>query len=77
MASDGGLILVREMVERRGLSALMERHLSDPCHGKNVPLPLSDLLRQSISSRLGAAGFNSSRSRRLWRGAGSIYGNPA
>jgi len=27
--SDGGLILVRELDERLGLSALMDRHLSD------------------------------------------------
>jgi len=34
------------------LSALMERHLIDSRRGKNVQLPLSDLLRQSIYSRL-------------------------
>src|SRR6202047_530941 len=49
---DGGLILVRELDERLGLSALMERHLIDSRRGKNVQLPLSDLLRQSIYSRL-------------------------
>jgi hypothetical protein len=35
-----------------GLSALMERHPIDSRRGKNVQLPLSDLLRQSIYSRL-------------------------
>jgi Transposase DDE domain group 1 len=30
----------------------MERHLTDSRRGKNVQLPLSDLLRQSIYSRL-------------------------
>jgi hypothetical protein len=30
----------------------MERHLSDSLRGKNVQVPLSDLLRQSIYSRL-------------------------
>jgi hypothetical protein len=52
VTSDGGLILVRELDERLGLSALIERHLSDLRRGKNVQLPLSDLLRQSIYSRL-------------------------
>ncbi len=52
VTSDGGLILVRELDERLGLSALMERHLIDSRRGKNVQLPLSDLLRQSIYSRL-------------------------
>ena len=52
VTSDSGLILVRELDERLGLSTLMERHLSDSRRGKNVQLPLSDLLRQSIYSRL-------------------------
>src|ERR1700726_4402846 len=52
VTSDGGLILVRELDERLGLSALIERHLIDSRRGKNVQLPLSDLLRQSIYSRL-------------------------
>jgi hypothetical protein len=33
------------------LSELMERHLSDSRRGKNIQLPLADLLRQSIYSR--------------------------
>src|SRR6266849_10684009 len=52
VTSDGGLILVRELDERLGLSALMERHLADSRQGRNVPLPLPDLLRQSTYSRL-------------------------
>src|SRR6266481_4946273 len=52
VTSDGGLILVRELDERLGLSELMDRHLSDSRRGKNIQLPLADLLRQSISSRL-------------------------
>src|ERR1700730_12678490 len=52
VTSDGGLILVRELDERLGLSALMERHLIDSRRCKNVQLPLSDLLRQSVYSRL-------------------------
>ncbi len=52
VTSDGGLILVRELDERLGLRALIERHLIDSRRGKNVQLPLSDLLRQSIYSRL-------------------------
>ncbi len=52
VTSDGGLILVRELDERLGLSALMERHLNDSRRGKNTQLPLADLVRQSIYSRL-------------------------
>jgi hypothetical protein len=52
VTSDGGLILVRELDERLGLSALMARHLIDSRRGKNVQLLLSDLLRQSVYSRL-------------------------
>jgi Transposase DDE domain group 1 len=52
VTSDGGLILVRELDERLGLSALMERHLNDSRRGKNSQLPLADLVRQSIYSRL-------------------------
>jgi Transposase DDE domain group 1 len=50
VTSDGGLVLVRELDERLGLSELMERHLSDSRRGKNIQLPLADLLRQSIYS---------------------------
>src|SRR5208337_3536047 len=52
VTSDGGLVLVRELDERLGLSVLIERHLSDSRRGKNIQLPLADLLRQSIYSRL-------------------------
>jgi len=52
VTSDGGLILVRELDERLGLSELMERHLTDSRRGKNTQLPLADLLLQSVYSRL-------------------------
>ena len=52
VTSDGGLILVRELDERLGLSELVDPHLSDSRRGKNIQLPLADLLRQSIYSRL-------------------------
>ena len=48
VTSDGGLVLVHELDERLGLSELMDRHLSDSRQGKNIQLPLADLLRQSI-----------------------------
>ena len=51
VTSDGGLILVRELDERLGFSELIEQHLTDP-RGKNTQLPLADLLRQSLYSRL-------------------------
>jgi hypothetical protein len=52
VTSDAGLLLPRELDERLGLSALIERHLSDPRTGRNYPFPLPDLVRQSIYSRL-------------------------
>ena len=52
VTSDAGLLLPRELDERRGLSALIERHLSDPRTGYNRQFPLPDLFRQSIYSRL-------------------------
>ncbi len=51
VTSDGGLVLVRELDERLGLGELIERHLAD-ARGKNTQLPLADLLRQSVYSRL-------------------------
>ena len=51
VTSDGGLILVRELDEHLGLSRLIEQHLTDP-RGTNSRLPLADLLRQSVYSRL-------------------------
>jgi hypothetical protein len=51
VTSDGGLLLVRELDERLGFGGLIERHLSDG-RGKNTQLPLADLVRQSVYSRL-------------------------
>src|SRR5262245_57105387 len=52
VTSDAGRLLPRELDERLGLSALIERHLSDPRTGRNWQFPLTDLFRQSIYSRL-------------------------
>lgn len=52
VTSDGGLILVRELDERLGFGELVAKHLTDSRHGKNTQLPLADLLRQSVYSRL-------------------------
>jgi len=52
VTSDGGLILVRELDERLGFGDRMARHLTDSRRGKNMQLPLADLLRQSVYSRL-------------------------
>jgi len=43
---------VRELDERLGLSALIAENIMDGRRGKNMQLPLPDLLRQSIYSRL-------------------------
>jgi hypothetical protein len=47
-----GSCFPRELDERLGLSALIERHLSDPRTGYNRQFPLPDLFRQSMYSRL-------------------------
>ena len=52
VTSDGGLILVRELDERLGLGDLIAEHLSDQRRGKNTQLPLADLFRQSLYSRM-------------------------
>ncbi len=51
VTSDGGLLLVRELDERLGLSELIAEHLTDS-RGKNMQLPMADLLRQAVYSRL-------------------------
>jgi hypothetical protein len=55
VTSDGGLILVRELDEHLGMNQLIEQHLTD-CRGKNTQFSLTDLLRQSVYSRL--AGYD-------------------
>jgi len=52
VTSDAGLLLPRELDEHLGLSALIDRHLSDPRTGRNSQFPLPDLVRQSLYSRL-------------------------
>ena len=51
VTSDGGLILVRELDEHLGMSQLIAQHLTD-LRGTTTRLPLADLLRQSVYSRL-------------------------
>ena len=55
VTSDAGPLLPRELDERLGPSALIERHLTDPRTGHNYQFPLPDLFRQSIYS--GLAGY--------------------
>ena len=52
VTSDGGLILVRELDERLGFSGLIAQYLTDSRRGRNTQLPLADLLRQSVYSRI-------------------------
>ena len=52
MTSDGGLLLVRELDERLGLTGLIQNHLVDSRKGRNTQFPLADLFRQSAYSRL-------------------------
>ena len=44
--------MVRELDERLGLGDLIVQHLTDSRRGKNTQLPLADLLRQSVYSRM-------------------------
>ena len=52
VTSDGGLILVRDLDERLGFGELITQHLTDSRRGKNTQLPLADLFRQSVYSRI-------------------------
>jgi hypothetical protein len=52
VTSDGGLILVRELDARLGLGELITQHLNDSRRGKNTQLPLTDLFRQAVYSRI-------------------------
>jgi hypothetical protein len=52
VTSDGGLVLVRELDERLGFGELIAQHLTDSRRGKNTQLPLADLLRPSVYSRI-------------------------
>jgi Transposase DDE domain group 1 len=52
VTSDGGLVLVRELDERLGFGQLIEEHLTDSRRGKNTQFSFTDLLRQSVYSRL-------------------------
>ena len=52
VTSDGGVILVRELDERLGLGELIAEYLTDSRRGKNTQLPLADLFRQSVYSRI-------------------------
>jgi hypothetical protein len=52
VAFGGGLILIHELDERRGLGKLIEEHLSDSRHGLNKQFTLADFLRQSVYNRL-------------------------
>ena len=51
VTSDGGLILVRELDERLGFGELAAECLTDT-RAKNAQLPIVDLPRQSVYSRL-------------------------
>ena len=51
MTSDGGLLLVRELDERLGLSEVIAEHLTYS-REKNTQLPMTDLLRQAVYGRL-------------------------
>ena len=52
VTSDSGLLLVRELDERLGLTGLIQNHLVDSRTGRNAQFPLADLFRQSAYSRL-------------------------
>jgi len=53
VTSDAGLLVVRELDERLGLTGIIQNHLVDSRTGRNTQFPLADLFRQSAYSRLG------------------------
>jgi len=48
----GGLIVVRELDEHLDLRDLILQHLTDSSRGKNTQVPLANVLRQSVYSRM-------------------------
>ncbi len=52
VTSDGGLLVVRELDERLGLTGLIQNYLVDSRTGRSTQFPLADLFRQSAYSRL-------------------------
>ena len=52
VTSNGGLVLVRELDERLGFGELVAQHLTNSRRANNTQLPLADLLRQSVFSRM-------------------------
>ena len=53
VTSDGGLLAIREMDEKLGLTAMAGEYLNDSRYGKNIQHEMTGLLRQSVYSRLG------------------------
>jgi hypothetical protein len=53
VTSDGGLLAIREMDEKLGLTEMAEEYLKDSRHGQNIQHEMTGLLRQSVYSRLG------------------------
>ena len=72
VTSDAGLLLPRELDERLGVGALIERHLTDPRTGRNYQFPLPDLFRQSIYSRLAGYEDTTSLQQRLFKTGGRL-----
>ena len=52
VTSDSGLLLVRELDERLGLSALIVENIVDARRGKNTQLPLPDLVEIPVQATL-------------------------
>ncbi len=52
VTSDAGLLVVRELDERLGLTGIIQNHLVDSRTGRNTQFPVADLFRQSAYSRL-------------------------
>ena len=52
ISSDGGLLVMRQLDDALGLSAIASAELRDNRPGKNKVHPLEGMLRQSVFSRL-------------------------
>jgi len=78
VTSDGGLVAIREMDQRLGLTEIGGEYLKDTRHGKNIQHQMEGLLRQSVYSRLGGyEDINDAEGLRKDPGMRAVNGNRA
>lgn len=78
VTSDGGLVAIREIDERLGLTKIACEYLKDNRRGKNIRHEMEGLLRQSVYSRLGGyEDTNDAEGLRKDPGMRAVIGNRA